>query len=137
GLTAAPDPMEVLGRVMMAFEGDRLPGWAVERLQTAPVAGMTVFRHLNVRGPGQFRELAEAFQAAGRPDPDRPRLVAADQEGGQLQALGDGPTQFAGNMAIGATDDPDLAERIGEAIGLEARAMGVNVVYAPVLDVAG
>ncbi len=39
-------------------------------------------------------------------------------------------------MAIGATDDPDLAARIGEAIGLEARAMGVNVVYAPVLDVA-
>ena len=39
-------------------------------------------------------------------------------------------------MAIGATDDPDLAARVGEAIGLEARAMGVNVVYAPVLDVA-
>ena len=39
-------------------------------------------------------------------------------------------------MAIGATDDPDLAARVGEAIGLEARAMGVNVVYAPVVDVA-
>jgi beta-N-acetylhexosaminidase len=132
----AAGPAEVLGRVMMAFEGDRLPEWAVERLRTAPVAGMTVFRHLNVRSPAGFRELAETFQAAGRADPSRPRLVAADQEGGQLQALGDGPTQFAGNMAIGATDDPQLADRIGEAIGLEASAMGVNVVYAPVLDVA-
>ena len=135
-VTAGPDPADVLGRVMMAFDGDRLPAWVADRLAAAPVAGMTVFRHRNVRSPGGFRELAEAFQAAGRPDPARPRLVAADQEGGQLQALGDGPTQFAGNMAIGATDDPDLAARVGEAIGLEARAMGVNVVYAPVVDVA-
>ena len=67
---------------MVAVDGDRLPGWVAERLAAAPAAGMTVFRHLNVRSPGGFRELAEAFQAAGRPDPARPRLIAADQEGG-------------------------------------------------------
>jgi beta-N-acetylhexosaminidase len=59
-----------------------------------------------------------------------------DQEGGQLQGLGDEPTQFAGSMALGAVGDDDLAERVGRAIGLESRAMGVNVVYAPVLDLA-
>jgi beta-N-acetylhexosaminidase len=63
-------------------------------------------------------------------------LVAADQEGGQLIALGDDTTAFAGNMALGAVDDVGLTERVGLAIGSEARAMGVNVVYAPVLDVA-
>ncbi len=39
-------------------------------------------------------------------------------------------------MALGAVDDPDLTEAVGRAIGTEARAMGVNVVYAPVLDLA-
>jgi beta-N-acetylhexosaminidase len=39
-------------------------------------------------------------------------------------------------MAIGATGDAALAERVGRAIGLELRAVGVNVNYAPVLDVA-
>ena len=63
-------------------------------------------------------------------------LVAADQEGGQFIALGDGSTAFAGNMALGAVDDVGLTERVGRAIGTEARAMGVNVVYAPVLDLA-
>ncbi len=63
-------------------------------------------------------------------------LVAADQEGGQLIALGDGTTAFAGNMALGAVDDVGLTERVGVAIGAEARAMGVNVVYAPCLDIA-
>ena len=62
--------------------------------------------------------------------------MAADQEGGQFLALGEGPTPFAGNMALGAVDDEALTERVGRAIGTEARAMGVNVVYAPVLDLA-
>ena len=138
GAAADAGPAAVLGRVMLAFDGDRLPAWVAERAGRRAGAGMTVFRHHNVRSPGRFRELTEAFQAARAP-PTRSRpagSIAADQEGGQLQALGDGPTAFAGNMALGAIDDPALAERVGEAIGLEARAMGVNVVYAPVLDVA-
>lgn len=126
----------ILGRVMLAFEGAALPGAVARRLAQAPAAGMTVFRHHNVRSAGQLRELTEAFQAAGRPNGGDPLLVAADQEGGQLIALGDGSTAFAGNLALGAIDDESLTERVGAAIGLEARAMGVNVVYAPVLDLA-
>ncbi len=134
----------LLGRVMLAFEGERLPGWVAARLRHAPAAGMTVFRHHNVRSPGQVRVLTEAFQRAGAADAGggaggagtAPMLVAADQEGGQLQALGEGPTAFAGNMALGAVGDEGLAERIGRAIGCESRAMGINVVYAPVLDLA-
>ena len=70
------------------------------------------------------------------PPSDPPLLIAADQEGGQLMALGNGFTPFAGPMAIGATGDADLARSVGEAIGQELRAVGVNVDYAPVLDVA-
>jgi beta-N-acetylhexosaminidase len=129
---------------MLAFEGERLPRWVTRRLRNAPAAGMTVFRHYNVRSTGQVRELIEAFQRAGAANAggdaggagSAPLLVAVDQEGGQLQGLGDEPTQFAGNMALGAVGDHDLAERVGRAIGLESRAMGINVVYAPVLDLA-
>ena len=39
-------------------------------------------------------------------------------------------------MALGAADDEALTERVGAAIGREARAMGVNLVYAPALDLA-
>src|SRR6185503_13851910 len=127
---------------MLAFEGEVLPARIAERLGAAPAAGMTLFRYLNVRSPGQVLELTSAFQRAGAAAPNvapadpAPMLVAADQEGGQFLALGEGPTAFAGNMALGAVDDIGLTERVGRAIGTEARAMGVNVVYAPVLDVA-
>jgi beta-N-acetylhexosaminidase len=127
----------ILGRVMLAFQGTEVPSRVATRLGASPAGGVTLFRHLNVRSPGQVRELTDALQraAGGRAGPG-PLLIAADQECGQFIALGDGSTPFAGNMALGAVDDVDLTERVGWAIGLEARAMGVNVVYAPVLDVA-
>ncbi len=136
----------VLGRVMVAFVGERLPARVADRLTEAPAAGMTVFRHHNVGSPGQLRELTDAVQRAadrgaaaadgGTAAAALPLLIAADQECGQFLALGDGPTAFAGHMALGAVGDADLTERVGEAIGREVRAMGVNVVYAPVMDVA-
>ena len=133
---------DVLGRVMLAFDGQELPAAVGDRLRAAPAAGVTLFRFSNVDSPRQVRSLTDAIQAAGRDGPaavgrsPAPLLVAADQEGGQLNALGDGTTPFAGNMALGATGDPELAERVARAIGLELRAMGVNVDYAPVCDLA-
>ena len=129
--SASPD---VLGLLMLAFDGETIPAWLAERLATAPPAGFTIFRHHNVRSPAQLRALTTALQAAA--PQGLPFLVAADQEGGQFQALGEGPTQFAGAMALGATGDPALAERVGRAVGTELAAMGVNVCYAPVADVA-
>jgi beta-N-acetylhexosaminidase len=123
--------------MMLAFEGEHVPRWMAERLHAAPAAGVSLFPSLNVRSAAQVRELTDELQritaAAGFPGPF---LVAADQEGGQLIGLGRETTAFAGNMALGAVDDPALTEQVGAAIGREARAMGVNVVYAPVLDLA-
>ncbi len=139
GTGPGADPDAILGRLMLAFRGTTLPVWLRERLVAAPVSGITLFRQLNVRTPAQVRRLAAALQAAAgeRNGPDAPPiLVAADQEGGQLLALGDGFTPFAGPMAIGATGDADLAARVGRAIGRELRAVGVNVCYGPVVDVA-
>jgi beta-N-acetylhexosaminidase len=50
--------------------------------------------------------------------------------------MGPDATAFAGAMALGATGDTELAERVGLAIGTELRAMGVTLVYAPDCDLA-
>ena len=125
---------------MLAFRGTTVPAWLRQRLADAPAAGVTLFRAGNTRSPAQVRKLTSEVQAAARSRhgaaDDPPLMIAADQEGGQLLALGDGFTPFAGPMAIGATGDAELAERVGRAIGRELRAVGVNVDYAPVLDVA-
>lgn len=121
-----------LGAVMLAFEGTTLPGDVAARLATAPSAGVTLFRFANVTTPSQVRELTDAIRASSQVPP----LIGADQEGGQFLALGDGTTAFPGNMALGAAGDPALTERVGRAIGLECRALGVNLVFGPVCDLA-
>jgi beta-N-acetylhexosaminidase len=140
-VTARPAALvdDVRGLLMLAFDGLELPAAMAERLSVAPAAGITLFRYLNVAGAGQLRALTDAIQtaaASGGRSADGPLLVAADQEGGQLAALGDAATIFPGNMALGATGDAGLAERVGRATGLELRALGVNVAYAPGCDLA-
>ena len=136
GQPAAPlsDPR---GRLMLAFVGMTLPDPVAARLRDAPVAGLTLFRAHNVESPPQLRALTAAAQRAsaegGHPGP---LLIAADQEGGQLIALGDRTTPFPGNMALAATGDVELTQQVGHAIGTEALAMGVNVIYAPSCDLA-
>jgi beta-N-acetylhexosaminidase len=75
-----------------------------------------------------------------------PLLVAADLETGagfRMQGavhlpttipLG-GATMFPSMMAIGATGDPELAYQVGAITAREARAVGIHVPFAPVLDV--
>jgi beta-N-acetylhexosaminidase len=123
-----------LARLMIAFAGSELPASAVRRIEHG-AAGVTLFRIHNDAEPPKIRALTAAIQGA-RPAGAPPLLIAADQEGGQLVGLGDGTTQFAGAMALGATDDDDLAERVARAMARELRALGVNVDYAPVCDVA-
>ncbi|HEX5824901.1 MAG TPA: glycoside hydrolase family 3 protein [Candidatus Limnocylindrales bacterium] len=120
---------------MIAFAGTELPASAGRRIHDQGVAGVTLFRAQNVADPPQIRSLTAAIQAA-RPAGAPPVLIAADQEGGQLVALGDGTMQFAGAMALGAAGDVDLAQRVAGATARELRALGVNVSYAPVCDVA-
>jgi beta-N-acetylhexosaminidase len=121
--------------LMVAFAGTELPASTAASIAQDPPAGLTLFRGHNVSSAAQLRSLTAAIQSAA-PQGSRPLLIAADQEGGQLIGLGDDTTPFAGAMALGATGDVELAERIGRAIGRELRAVGVNVNYSPVCDLA-
>ena len=61
-------------------------------------------------------------------------LVSIDQEGGYITRLNTG-TAMPGNMAIGATGDTENAYRAANIIGNELAVQGINVDFAPVMDV--
>jgi beta-glucosidase len=70
--------------------------------------------------------------------PDNPRLgipgfAMIDGPRG-VQLLAGDATSFPVAMARGATWDVDLEERVGDAIGTEARAKGANALLAPTLN---
>jgi beta-N-acetylhexosaminidase len=63
-----------------------------------------------------------------------PLLTSADFEGGAAYIL-NGATRVPRAMAIGATRDPQLAFKAGQVGATEARAVGINIDFYPVVDV--
>ena len=63
-----------------------------------------------------------------------PLLISSDLEAGSGMRFDD-TVNFPWNMAVAATGNPDYARRQGEATAREARALGVQQIYAPVVDV--
>lgn len=63
-----------------------------------------------------------------------PLLISSDLEMGPGMRFDDTPW-WAPNMAVAATGDANFARLQGEATALQARAMGINWLYAPAVDV--
>jgi beta-N-acetylhexosaminidase len=63
-----------------------------------------------------------------------PLLISSDLEAGSGMRFDD-TVNFPWNMAVAATGNPEFARRQGEVTGREARALGVQQIYAPVVDV--
>ena len=64
---------------------------------------------------------------------ERPLLLAADLERGAGQQI-EGLTEFPPPLALAAMDDPTVARWAGSVTAQEARAVGINWVFAPVAD---
>ncbi|HEY8339850.1 MAG TPA: glycoside hydrolase family 3 N-terminal domain-containing protein [Egibacteraceae bacterium] len=95
----------------------------------------------NTDNPRQIAELSNGLQevALGEdsrvPRPRIPLALTIDQEGGLVQRMLEPATVFPGNMPLGATWNEDLAAQQWDAIGEELAAIGVNMNFAPVVDV--
>jgi beta-N-acetylhexosaminidase len=121
-------------KLMLSFVGAQPPPDILALIEDQHIGGITLFRAKNVVDPAQVRDLTDSLQRAAAASGQPLLLMATDQEGGQLMAIG-GMTPFPGNMALGATGSVELARQTGQALGRELAAMGVNVNYAPVCDV--
>lgn len=62
-------------------------------------------------------------------------FIAADQEGGLVSRITEGAALFPGALALAAAADEHEIRQVGKNCGEMLRAMGVNVNFAPVLDV--
>jgi len=89
----------------------------------------------NVRDGEQLKNLCMDIQKDVIKNTGIPALISIDQEGGMVTRIYKSATYLPGNMAIAATDNPENAYKIGGIAGKELRALGININFAPVLDV--
>lgn len=86
---------------------------------------------------GNTAQSVHEFASALQKESYIPLFLAVDQEGGFLQNLNEkhGFTGVPSAMAIAATQNPKNAYTAGKILGSELRAAGINLDFAPVLDV--
>lgn len=101
--------------------------------------GGVIFFSRNFSQPlAEPAHLAEAaalcVEVAAAAPPGPPPVLSIDQEGGRVQRLRAPFTEWP-PMACLAGGDPSRAEQVGRAIADELCALGLNLDYAPVLDV--
>jgi len=100
------------------------------------IGGVILFAR-NVQSPEQVARLTNELQKIARASGSPGLFIAIDQEGGRVARLTEetGFTEFPSAMAVTATGDPGNARRMGAAMAAEMRAVGINIDFAPDLDV--
>ncbi|MDO4791712.1 MAG: glycoside hydrolase family 3 N-terminal domain-containing protein [Buchananella hordeovulneris] len=84
----------------------------------------------------QVATLSNGLQEAAKANGAKvPLAITIDQEGGIVARITSPATEFPGNMALGATRNKELAREQGVILGKEQRALGINVDFAPTIDV--
>ncbi len=103
------------------------------------IGGVILFAE-NIQSINQIVKLNNQMQqAAAKASLGAPLFISIDQEGGRVARIPrDVATSFTGNMSIGASyaqHGTQFATQSAQVIADELKAIGVNVNYAPTVDV--
>lgn len=124
-----------LGPVMVDLKGIALEPEERELLGH-PLVGSVILFSRNYECPDQLKRLVAEIHAIRSPA----LLVAVDQEGGRVQRFEEGFTRLPAMRAVGRRYSGErgeglaLARRLGWLMAAELRAVGVDLSFAPCVD---
>jgi beta-N-acetylhexosaminidase len=120
---------------MLDIEGVALTPADRDLLREPAVGGVILFTR-NYESPDQIADLVAEIRALRTP----PLLIAVDHEGGRVQRFRDGfsPIPAMRHLGLEYDKDPDmalaLARQAGWLIASELRAAGIDLCFAPCVD---
>lgn len=117
----------------------KLPIELAQLITETSLGGVILFAE-NIDNIEQTVTLTRDLQnAALKSDLAQPLFISTDQEGGRVvripRSIG---TSFTGNMSIGATyklHGEKFAREVGNVLGTELKALGINIDHGPNVDV--
>lgn len=123
---------EKIGQMfMIGVQGEALTRDERLIIEQCGFGGFILFSH-NCREPRQILSLCRELWETGT---EFPPFIAIDQEGGRVHRLPPPFTHFPPAAALGRTGSAELAHKVGLATARELSAVGINLNFAPVLDV--
>lgn len=122
--------------IIIGFDGIAIDAELRRMISEYHIGGVILFAR-NVQSPQQVAALTNELQKIAIESGNSGLFIAIDQEGGRVARLTEdrGFTEFPSAMALTATGNPQNAYRVAAAMAAEMRAVGINVDFAPDLDV--
>ncbi len=127
---------EMTGQMIMAgFEGTTLTPETEDLIRNQHVGGLILFSR-NYENPEQLHTLIRDLQkVAASTSTGLPLFISVDQEGGRVARLTEPFTKYPPLCCLGHAQSESLAYRFGQSLAAELVDVGINMDYAPVLDV--
>ena len=125
-----------MGPVMLDVQGTSLSQEDKEILQH-PLVGGLIFFTRNYHSPEQIADLSQQIRQAAK----RPLLIAVDHEGGRVQRFRDGFSLIPAMGKLWEMSEhnlslaKELAKQSAVLMALEVQAVGIDISFAPVLDI--
>lgn len=112
------------------YENDEHSKQLIEKYH---VGGFILFK-TNIQDSKQMLSLLNSLKESNSVN-KTPLFLSIDEEGGRVSRMPDEFLKFPTNKKIGELNDSNLSFQIGSIIGEELKSFGLNMNFAPVLDI--
>jgi beta-N-acetylhexosaminidase len=128
-------PEEKIGQLLIVgFPEDTSKEALQDYIDKFKVCGFILFKRNYTDFDSQY-SLVKSLKEMNSLKNPLPLFISIDEEGGTVSRLPKGGTHFPDAQQVGKTGDPDLTYREGEVIAEELKASGINLNFAPDLDI--
>ncbi|MCZ8522309.1 MULTISPECIES: beta-N-acetylhexosaminidase [Paenibacillus] len=126
---------EKVGQLLLVgLDGTAADEHARTWIGTYHAGGFILFRD-NIQNAAQLLKLAGDLKEANRQQEGVPLWMSLDEEGGRVSRMPEELAKPPSAAAVGRADKPAASLAVGQAVGRELAAFGMNMNFAPVLDV--
>lgn len=119
--------------LIVGFKGTFLNDRTKSYINDLKVGGLILFDR-NIESKGQIIGLVEEIKGSNAEE-DIPLFLCIDEEGGSISRLPKEYRRLPDPFQIGETNDVDIAFQFGQLLGNRVKGLGLNLNFAPVLDI--
>ncbi|WP_246072918.1 beta-N-acetylhexosaminidase [Paenibacillus dokdonensis] len=119
--------------VLVGMDGTTSSEATKELLEKYHVGGFIFYKN-NIENTKQALKLFNDLKQDNQSNPV-PLWMSVDEEGGRVSRMPKDFVKIPTSQAIGKKDSPELSKEIGGILGRELSGFGLNMDFAPVLDI--